>query len=84
MLLLARPQGQPENLGALPLTVLSAGNAKRRTWTAWADWCRLQDELAALSTRSEYTYALNGDHYVHLDDPDAVVQAIRDLVGRCR
>jgi pimeloyl-ACP methyl ester carboxylesterase len=83
MLLLARPQGRPQDLGTLPLTVLSAGNAKRRTWTAWADWCRLQDELAALSTCSEYTYALNGDHNVHLDDPGAVVRAIRDLVERC-
>jgi pimeloyl-ACP methyl ester carboxylesterase len=84
MLLLARPQGQPQNLGALPVAVLSAGSAGRRGWAAWGAWCQLQDELAALSSRSEYTYALNGDHNVHLDDPDAVVQAIRDLVGRCR
>jgi hypothetical protein len=29
-------------------------------------------------------YALNGDHNIHLDDPDLVVQAIRDLVRQCR
>lgn len=84
MRLPARPQGQPQGLGALPLTVLSAGSGKRREWSAWPDWCRLQDELAALSTSTAYMYALNGDHNVHLDDPGLVVQVIRDLVERCR
>jgi pimeloyl-ACP methyl ester carboxylesterase len=84
MLLLARPQGQPQDLGALPLAVLSAGSADRRKWPDWAVWCRLQDELAALSSGSVYLYAVNADHNVHLDDPGVVVQAIRDLVQRCR
>jgi pimeloyl-ACP methyl ester carboxylesterase len=84
MLLLARPQGQPQDLGALPLIVLSAGSARRRKWAAWGAWCRLQDELAALSSHSAHMYAVNADHHVHLDDPGVVVQAIQDLVGRCR
>jgi pimeloyl-ACP methyl ester carboxylesterase len=83
-LLLARPQRQPRDLGALPLAVLSAGNAQRRKWADWADWCRLQDELAALSSGSVYMYAVNADHNIHLDDPGVVVQAIRDLAERCR
>jgi hypothetical protein len=29
-------------------------------------------------------YAVNADHFVHLDDPGVVVQAIVDLVGQCR
>lgn len=84
LLLLARPQGQPQNLGDLPLTVLSAGNAKRRQWPDWVTWCELQDELAALSSRGAYMYAVNADHFIHLDDPGVVVEAIRDLVGLCR
>lgn len=84
MLLLAFPQGQPQNLGALPLTVLSAGSAARRKWAAFDAWCKLQDELAALSSASVHMYAVNADHNVHLDDPGVVVQAIRDLVERCR
>jgi pimeloyl-ACP methyl ester carboxylesterase len=84
LLLLARPQGQPENLGDLPLTVLSAGNAKRRQWADWSTWCELQDELAALSSHSAHMYAVNADHFVHLDDPGVVVQAITDLLGQCR
>lgn len=84
MRLLARPQRQPQDLGTLPLAVLSAGSAERRKWPDWAAWCRLQDELAALSSGSVYMYAVNADHNVHLDDPGLVVQAIRDLVERCR
>jgi pimeloyl-ACP methyl ester carboxylesterase len=84
LLLLARPQGQPRNLGDLPLTVLSAGNDRRRQWADWDSWCELQDELAALSSRSTHVYAVNADHYVHLDDPGVVVQAITDLVRQCR
>jgi pimeloyl-ACP methyl ester carboxylesterase len=84
MLLLARPQGQPHDLGALPLTVLSAGSTGRRQWPAWAPWCELQDELAALSSDSVHMYAVNASHNVHLDDPAVVIQAIRDLVERCR
>lgn len=64
--------------------MLSAGNAKRRQWADWGTWCELQDELAALSTRSAHVYAVNADHFVHLDDPGVVVQAITDLVGQCR
>lgn len=84
MLLLARPQGQPPGLGALPLAVLSAGSAKRRQWPEWHAWSQLQDELAALSTDSVHMYAVNADHNIHLDDPDAVVQAIRNLLTRCQ
>jgi pimeloyl-ACP methyl ester carboxylesterase len=84
LLLLARPQGRPQDLGDLPLTVLSAGNASRRQWEGWRTWCELQDELAALSSRSTHVYAVNAGHHVHLDDPGVVVQAICDLVGRCR
>jgi pimeloyl-ACP methyl ester carboxylesterase len=29
-------------------------------------------------------YAVNAGHFVHLDDPGVVVQAITDLVGQCR
>ena len=29
-------------------------------------------------------YAVNADHNIHLDDPDAVMQPIKDLLTRCR
>jgi pimeloyl-ACP methyl ester carboxylesterase len=42
-------------------------------------WREMQAELAALSTRSTRMTAEGSGHYVHLDDPDLVVRAIRDL-----
>jgi pimeloyl-ACP methyl ester carboxylesterase len=80
LLLLACPQ----DLGDLPLTVLSTGNSKRRQRADWGTCCQLQDELAALSPRSVHVFAVNADHFVHLDDPGVVVQAIADLVRQCR
>ena len=82
MRLLACPQGQPPDLGARPLAVLSVGSAERRKWPDWAAWCPLQDELAALSSGSVYMYAVNADHNVHLDDPGLVAETIRDLIER--
>ena len=66
------------------MTVLSAGSAGRRKWPPWPTWAELQDELAALSSASIHIYAVNTDHNVHLDDPGVVVQAICNLVERCR
>jgi pimeloyl-ACP methyl ester carboxylesterase len=43
----------------------------------------MQDELAALSSDSQHVMAEHGGHYLHLDEPDLVIQAIRDLVRRC-
>jgi hypothetical protein len=81
LILSARPQGQPQNLGTLPLTVISSAN---RWWRGWPVWSRLQDELAAVSSDSVHMTAVRAAHNVHLDEPMLVVQAIRDLVDRCR
>jgi len=66
----------PPDLGSLPLTVITAGEHPTEGWE------QLQDELAALSTSSNHITAEGSGHYVHLDDPELVVQAIRDLVRR--
>jgi pimeloyl-ACP methyl ester carboxylesterase len=63
----------PRSLGAIPLTVITAGADEIPGWR------EMQAELAALSTRSTRMTAEGSGHYVHLDDPDLVVRAIRDL-----
>jgi pimeloyl-ACP methyl ester carboxylesterase len=45
---------------------------------------RLQGELAVLSTDSRHITASRAGHYIHLDEPELVAEAIRDLVSRCR
>jgi pimeloyl-ACP methyl ester carboxylesterase len=72
LLMIARGHGQPPNLGSLPLTVLTAAGRDRT-------WMQMQTELAGISTDSNHITASNAGHHIHLDEPDLVVQAIRDL-----
>ena len=81
MLMATCMRGEPPGLGSIPLTVLTRAAGTGESWSIWA---QLQDELAALSTSSEHLHAETAGHYVHLDEPDLVIQAIRDLVRRCR
>ena len=77
----ANTWGEPPGLGSVPLTVLTRATSPGWDWPVWA---QLQDELAALSSDSEHIKAQEAGHYVHLDEPDLVIKAIRDLVRRCR
>ena len=77
----AHTWGSPPGLGSIPLTVLTRASSRKPDWHVWA---QMQDELAALSTDGEHIKAQEAGHPVHLDEPDLVIQAIRDLVGRCR
>jgi pimeloyl-ACP methyl ester carboxylesterase len=81
LLMAARMQGPPPRLGSIPLTVLTRARRPGREPEIWA---QLQHELAALSSDSVHVHAERGGHYLQLDEPDLVVQAIRDLVSRCR
>ena len=81
LFMLARTWGQPPDLNAVPLTVITS--ARQPSWLA-PTWAQMQDELAALSTASQHISAQEAGHYVHRDEPDLVVQAILDLLRRCR
>lgn len=76
IVMMARFAETPPSLGSVPLTVITAGG---RIVPGWRE---MQDELAALSARSIHITAEQSGHYVHLDEPELVVQAIRDLVPR--
>lgn len=81
LLMAARMREEPPRLGSLPLTVLTRAP---RPGIEPAVWAQLQDELAALSSRSEHLYAQTGGHYSQFDEPELVIKAIRDLALRCR
>jgi pimeloyl-ACP methyl ester carboxylesterase len=82
MILAAKLRSRPpQAIGALPLTVLSSAS---RSLSWWPVWAQMQDEIAGLSTDAVHMIALKAGHYVHRDEPELVVQAIRDLVERCR
>lgn len=81
MLMAAHTWGAPPVLDSIPLTVITRAASQGWDWVVWA---RMQDELAALSSDSEHVMARKAGHYVHLDEPELVTQAILDLVRRCR
>lgn len=76
ILMMAGLAGAPPQLGSVPLTVITAAGQELPGWGA------MQDELAALSADSRRVLAEGSGHYVHLDKPEFVLQAIRDLFQR--
>jgi pimeloyl-ACP methyl ester carboxylesterase len=81
LLMMIRMGGNPPQLDSISLTVLTRAPLPLSSEPVWA---QLQGELATLSDDSVHVHAERGGHYLHRDDPDLVIQAIRDLVRRCR
>lgn len=78
-------------LGDRPLVVLTAGFASPMPGVAddvldqfYTTWIQLQRELAALSTNADHRIVEGASHYIHLDAPDAVVEAVEDVVQSAR
>jgi len=88
----------PRSLGALPLTVLSAGAAYDRASEAEvaamggpevvAQIARIHDEfqekLAGLSTQGKLIIAAESGHIIPVDQPDVVIDAVREMVEQVR
>jgi pimeloyl-ACP methyl ester carboxylesterase len=47
-------------------------------------WTQMQQELAHLSTRSKRVVAKKSGHYIQLDRPDLVIEAVHDVVDQAR
>lgn len=79
------------SLGDLPLAVLSHDPDKpsadipadlaKPTNEAWQ---KMQEELAHLSTRGTHEIAKNSSHYIQMDRPDLVIDAVRSVVEQVR
>lgn len=75
------------SLGDLPLVVLTAGKHEAPAGiAAQVDhvWLELQRDLVHLSSNSVQMLAAQAGHAVHRDDPDLVLQAIRNVVEAVR
>lgn len=83
----------PNSLGDLPLVVLTADTKQADNPDVFpadfsletlqqADriWMELQAELTALSTKSNWIVVEDAAHYIHLDQPQVVITAIRDIL----
>jgi len=81
--------GQYDNLGKMPLIVLSSARPAADFIEGEGQdpqeiWLELQHELTLLSENSEIrTYSESG-HYIQFDRPEVVVKAISDIVQCCR
>ncbi len=64
---------------AFPLAIVTPG--LRETVP---DWSEYQRDLATLSTDSAYLVAEESGHYVQLDRPDLVVEAVTNIVKKIR
>jgi pimeloyl-ACP methyl ester carboxylesterase len=87
----AAEAAQSGSLSDLPLAVLSHDPEKpsndlppelaKPTNEAWE---KMQEELAHLSTRGTQTVAKNSAHYIQIDRPDVVIDAVRNVVEQAR
>ena len=79
------------SLGDLPLAVLSHDPDKPSSDLP-ADvakpvndaWQKMQQELSQLSTRGTQVIAKNSSHYIQMDRPDVVIDAVRRVVDQVR
>jgi pimeloyl-ACP methyl ester carboxylesterase len=65
------------SLGDLPLVVLSGEHHA----APYSDW---QRDLARLSSSGRHVVASDSGHWIHLDHPDLVTGAIREVVTAAR
>jgi len=79
------------SFGDMPLIVLSAGYGDAMASLSDAEnqqiWKELQieqSELAALSSNGKHVIAEQSGHFIQLDQPDLVIDAIRDMVDAIR
>ena len=75
-------------IGNLPLTVLSRG---KREWPEGADgdarensWHDEQIDLTRLSSQSRHVIAAKSGHHIHLDEPELVADAVREMLAEVR
>ncbi len=79
--------GATRPLGDLPLTVLEAGGQdpgnRDDVQQGMAElWSSLQGELGALSTNSSHIVVPDSGHFIQIDQPDVVIDAIRSAISQ--
>jgi pimeloyl-ACP methyl ester carboxylesterase len=87
---LAEEAGKISSFGNIPLIVITGTSESRSSWMPDKNlekksdqiWMQLQDELMQLSTNSEHMYAPKAGHYVQLEQPEMVVDAIRKILAK--
>jgi pimeloyl-ACP methyl ester carboxylesterase len=71
----------PESLGEMPLIVLSHGRSDDGQVKFEQEWTKMQEDLAGLSSNRRQVIAEESGHYIQLDQPDLVIEAILEMAG---
>jgi pimeloyl-ACP methyl ester carboxylesterase len=66
---------EAEPLAGVPVIILTGATSR----TKWSP-----GELPGISTETTHIVAENSGHWIQLDEPELVVDAVRDLVMRVR
>jgi pimeloyl-ACP methyl ester carboxylesterase len=83
----ARPAATGD-LPDVPLVVIShrmvtpAASPREGRWEEM--WMEMQLDLVSLTPQSKHVIASTGDHYVHIREPEIVIDAVRDVVEQHR
>lgn len=64
----------------VPLIVLSADNHGFPGDNPEEIWAQMQKDLASMSTKSKLVLATGSSHYIQKDQPQLVIQAIKDMM----
>ena len=72
----------PQRYGALPLIVLTGASTYHGPLEQF--WLKMHGEIAVRSTRGESRLVINSGHTMINDQPNAVVQAINDVIKMVR
>lgn len=65
---------QENGYGELPLIILSAEHEE------YPEWSELQARTAALSTNGKHSVVKDASHFIHLDQPELVLDAVFELL----
>jgi pimeloyl-ACP methyl ester carboxylesterase len=77
-----------KTLGGIPLTVLSSEKPNPQMGESAEDfqrfWIRSNERLSRLSLSGRFVLATNASHHIHLDAPETVIRAVRQIVQQER
>ncbi|HNP62740.1 MAG TPA: alpha/beta hydrolase [Woeseiaceae bacterium] len=68
----------------VPLSVLTRGKATKDDELFYSVWLETQKSLAAQTTKSTHTVCELCGHYIHKDNPELVITAVREMVDQVR
>jgi pimeloyl-ACP methyl ester carboxylesterase len=82
---LAKEAGKITSFGNIPLVVITGTSESRRNEYPTKElglkvekiWMEMQTELLGLSNNSEHVLASKSGHYVQLEQPELIIEAIR-------